>query len=173
MAERRWQPPAMGGGGSQPGTIAVDEKVVRKMLEVNPALRQGRTTQQIKRAVEQGAPLVAAEPAPPAYRPEERLGGSTELGAGLDDAVGFFLAGKADGLRAALDEIAARRRALDDEERRVKEQLRDQVVAFIALLDGKAVQARGEAALGKHRELLGQLGVRPAELLELARRQRR
>lgn len=86
---RRWQPPPMsspaGSGmndaarsyhqapnagpdsGHTPSAqpvLKVDERMVRKMLEMNPAMRAGRTTFQVKRALEDGGTLGGGEPPP-------------------------------------------------------------------------------------------------------------
>ena len=176
MSERRWQPPPMAGAQKDGApTPKVDEKVVRKMLQVNPGMRQGRSTMQVKKALEQGAVISVKDgaSAAPAATGKDARPHAAGVAGELDDTVGFFLRGKAEAFRAALGDFLARRRALDEEEARTKKQLREQIGGFVSLLDAKAVEAHGAATLAKHGELLRLLGVTPAELLEAARRGRR
>ncbi|MEO1174953.1 MAG: hypothetical protein AAFX94_23300, partial [Myxococcota bacterium] len=64
---KRWQPPPMGPkktAEEEPaGAVKVDEQVVRNVLKVNPELRDGRTTFQVKKALERGEGLTPAAPA--------------------------------------------------------------------------------------------------------------
>jgi hypothetical protein len=177
MSEKRWQPPPMAGAQKDGApTPKVDEKVVRKMLQVNPGMRQGRSTMQVKKALEQGAAISVqdgASAAAPAATGKDARPHAAGVAGELDDAMGFFLRGKAEAFRAALGDLLARRRALDEEEARTKKQLRDQIGGFVSLLDAKAVEAHGAAALAKHGELMRLLGVTPAELLDAARRGRK
>ncbi len=167
MADRRWQPPPLApdSGQGEP-KVTVDEKVVRKMLKVNPDLRKGRTTAQVKRALESGEAVGGA--------PEAKAASAAPQGQSeLEDTLGFFLRGKADKLRDDLAAIEHKRRALAEEEARLKAQLREQLAGFLSLLDAKAVDAKGAAALAKHAELLKVVGLTPQQLLEAARRGRR
>jgi hypothetical protein len=161
--ERRWQPPPMN-PPPRPEAVStptVDEKVVRKILQVNPTLRQGRTTAQVKKALERGEPAVPAGAAK----------GPVAAGE-LEDAMGFFLRGKSERLRDGLAGIAARRRALEQEEAELRTQLREQLAAFVSLLDAAAVDTHGARVLAKHHDFLGALSLTPASVLELARRGR-
>ncbi len=168
MTQRRWQPPPMEPPQKRQAELApkvmVDEKVVRKILQVNPDLRQGRTTLQVKKSLERGEPV---QP-PPAPIPQARQGASE-----LADSLGFFLRGKAERLRERLTQISARRQALDAEEAQLRQDLAHEVGSFVALLDAQLVETHGAAALATHADLLAVAGLSPARVLESARRTRR
>jgi len=156
----RWQPPPM--KSAEVTKVTIDERVVRKMLRVNPELRRGRTTFQVKRALEQGEPL----------RGDDESAGAQEArpaGSELKEAVGFFVSGKADKLRAKLADIDLRRRALEAEEQRVRVDMGEQVVAFVGLLDDGTVAVHGNRVLSSHADFLAQVGLTPAALLNKAR----
>jgi hypothetical protein len=153
MSERRrWQPPPMDSEPSSSNKVRLDEKVVRKALQVNPALRQGRTTNQVKRDLEAGKSSPPAAPAP--SRNE------------LDDTLAFFVRGKADALAERLAAIAERRKALDAEELAAKREARDALASFVGLLDEAAVALHGAAALAKHEGFLARLELTPTALLD-------
>jgi len=174
MAEHRWQPPPM--NPSQTATnepepkVRVDEKVVRKMLQVNPGMRKGRTTVQVKKALEQGSALGSVDSN--SDRDNARPGGPSAAHE-FEETVGYFVRGKGAELRAKLADLETKRRGLDDEERALKQALRDQVMAFVAMLDAQAVATFGSGALAKHAEALRALGTSPADVLDCARRARR
>ncbi|MEK7705298.1 MAG: hypothetical protein AAB426_10090 [Myxococcota bacterium] len=166
MTSRRWQPPPLevATPAAQP-TPTVDEQVVRKMLKVNPDMRKGRTTQQVKRALERGEAIGGA-PAQPATSVLAASDPARELA----ETLGFFLRGKTEALRRALADIDARRRELVAQEQRERAMRRAEIVAFVHLLDRDAIARHGATALGGHAALLGELGVTPRELLEDVRR---
>jgi hypothetical protein len=171
----RWQPPPLADAPAPSNCrpkVRVDEQVVRKILEMNPELRKGRTTVQVRRVLEQGGSLATGPGGGDA-----RSGGSAPSvpspATQLEDTIAFFLRGKHTELESSLGALYARRRALDDEERGLKTRFRDQIAGFVAMLDPAAVAAHGTSALARHGELLRVVGVTPAELLEPARRARR
>jgi len=172
---KRWQPPPMNEPGADAGApqVKVDEKVVRKMLQVNPAMRAGRTTFQVKRDLEGGQAVTTASErattaAPRAASAAAPASGRTEL----DETLGFFLRGKEESFNQRLDELAARRRELESEEHAVRQALAAELAKFVSMLDDKVVALHGVAALSHHKSLLERLGVTPAQLLQEARRHR-
>lgn len=150
----RWQPPSM----KQAPKVKVDEQVVRKMLKVNPALRAGRTTGQVKRALESGQPLLSqpAQPAPSAP--------AADVAGQLRDTVRFFVSGKAEGFAALSRDIEARKKALDDELAAARAALREQLVAFVKLLDRDMVLA--------NEALLRELGLDAKVIADAVRNKR-
>ena len=186
MAKERWQPPAMKPAvdkqaSSKAATprVTVDENVVRKMLKVNPTLRQGRTTSQVKRSIERGDTLTGkpALGAPEASNasgvgPSSSTGGAS-LPAGaseLRDTMTFFLRGKLDGLSAKEVEIQERRKALDAELDAARVTVRQQVTAFLGLLDQETLAKHGPAALAEHAKALAKLGLDTNTVVDNARR---
>lgn len=182
---KRWRPPPMSETGSQPETgtpkITLDEKVVRKMLQVNPAMRDGRTTFQVKRDMEGGqpvrahdgpstrrAPFAAHSVAPPTSGAPKSSGAKGEL----EETIGFFIKGKAAGFGRELAVIDDQRRALDAEEQEIKAKLQRQMASFISMLDEKVIAMHAVSVLSRHLDFLGQLGLTPAQLLEMARKAR-
>ncbi len=163
MSQRRWQPPPMETPAEAKPKITVDEQVVRKMLKVNPELRKGRTTYQVKKALEQGGTVASAEPqASPAAK--------SDGGGQLQDALDFFVRGKSSELQSKRAGLAARRQALDLEEQQLAATFREQVVSFVGLLDQGAVERHGRVALAKHAGFLSEVGLTPAALLDLSRK---
>ncbi|MBI3178409.1 MAG: hypothetical protein HYZ27_02035 [Deltaproteobacteria bacterium] len=169
MSQRRWQPPPMETPAEAKPKVTVDEQVVRKMLKVNPELRKGRTTYQVKKSLEQGAPVAQspAEAAPGSATPP-----TSDASGQLQDAVDFFVRGKMGELKSKRAEILARRKALDADEQQLAATYREQVVSFVSLLDASTVERHGRAALAKHAEFLGEVGLTPAALVDLLRKNR-
>jgi hypothetical protein len=175
MPDKRWQPPPLENQqtGQQP-KVTVDEKVVRKMLAVNPSLRKGRTTQQVKRALERGETVGGTtRNASPTSIPTATVAAAGSMRHELGETVSFFIRGKAEALTAQLDDLVARKRALEDEEARAKGLVGEQIVAFLALLGPGAVDQYGSAALAPHHKFFASLGLTAAGLLEQARKARR
>lgn len=180
MAKERWQPPPMKATSSakQDGTpsdkgqakVTVDENVVRKMLKVNPALRQGRTTSQVKKSFERGEPLMSKAGTPAATATEQPRGALPAGASELRDTVSFFLRSKLEALGTKEAEIEARRKALDAELEAAKSTLRDQVKSFLGLLDQSALAQHGAAALAEHTQSLKRVGLDANSLIDAARR---
>jgi len=166
MAQRRWQPPPMQQKSDKPESkLSVDERVVRKMLKVNPDMRKGRTTFQVKKALEGGEAVGAkqATPATTGSPPAAPAGKSTSTE--LQETIDFFVRGKSERLQALLNEVAEQRKSVDQHEQQGKAELAQQLQSFIKLLDEKAVATHGRSALAKHASFLKQLGLTPADLL--------
>ena len=85
----------------------------------------------------------------------------------------FFLRGKSERWSERRAEFAVQRKAVDEAEDLARTELRDQVKSFVALLDDKAVAMSGRAALAKHVELLKEVGLTVASLLEAAQKGKR
>ncbi len=162
--------------------VTVDEKVVRKMLQINPALRDGRTTFQVKKDLEHGQAVhtddgPATGPVPASPQREAAAGTSPARSNGargdLEETVSFFIKGRAEDFESALNDIAERRRALDAEEQQAAGELSDQLARFLAMLDETIVAMHGVSVLSRHGELLGRLGLDPAKVLEMTRQVRR
>lgn len=169
MSKRRWQPPPLNTTSeSEPkkSKVRLDEQVVRRVLEVNPNLRDGRTTLQVKKALESGQSLgrspERATPAPEGGRRAPlRESSSRQLGETLD----FFLTREGRELASRFEELAARKRSLEDEERALQRDARQRLVDFIAMLDPAVLARHGQDALEPHRQLLNTIGLSSAELL--------
>ncbi|HSI05011.1 MAG: hypothetical protein ACAI38_25005 [Myxococcota bacterium] len=174
MSKQRWQPPSMNkptaGESSEPAKMKVDEQVVRKMLKVNPALRAGRTTAQVKKSLERGEPLVQREAAA-APTPSH----AADTASQLRDTIRFFLSGKADAFAAKRQDIDAKRKALDEELAAARAGLREQVVGFVKLLDRGTVDANEGAmatAFAEQSALLRELGLDAKSIAEAVRKSR-
>ncbi len=154
--------------GAAEGKVKVDEQVVRKMLKVNPALRAGRTTAQVKKSLERGEPLVTRETAAPAAP-------VTDVASQLEGALRFFLSGKAEAFSAKRQDIEAKKKALDDELASARVMLRQQVVGFVALLDRGTVESNQAAlavAVAEQSTLLRELGLDAKIIAEAVRKVR-
>jgi hypothetical protein len=177
MAKERWQPPAMKTpaaekqGASKPAgpKVTVDENVVRKMLKVNPTLRQGRTTSQVKKSLERGETLTG-QPATDSAKPAASASPLPPGAGELRDTMTFFLRGKLDAFTAKEAEIEERRRALEAELESTRATLRGQVQTFLGLLDQQTLAKHGPAALAEHAKALSKLGLDTNALVEAARR---
>ena len=177
MTERRWQPPPMEPKDDGKGKVTVDEKVVRKMLTVNPSMRKGRTTFQVKKALERGESVSAKQSgaAPRADAPAVAAKGAGPAPAGreLEDTIDFFVRGKSERWAEKRAELAAQRQAIDEAESVARVELGGQLTSFVALLDDRAVAASGRAALAKHAGFLSELGLSVQALLEASQRGKR
>ena len=176
MSKQRWQPPTLNKpaaeGSNEPAKVKVDEQVVRKMLKVNPALRAGRTTAQVKKSLERGEPLVKREAAAPATPASPA---TSDTAGQLRDTIRFFLAGKEHAFAGKRQDIEARKKALDDELVAARATLREQVVGFVSLLDRGTVAANEAAlaaAFAEHGALLRELGLDAKIIAEVVRKGR-
>lgn len=182
MAKRRWQPPPMNTPTKrdEPDTgMRVDEQVVRRVLKVNPDLREGRTTLQVKKALERGESLHGgasgggasgsssgsglgrqAASSASAARPSNAVSARQ-----LSETLDFFMTSKGRELSGQLDEIAARRQTLEEEERQLRAEVRQKLIDFVAMLDAGVLALHGREALQAHRELLARVGMTASELL--------
>jgi len=137
----------------------VDEKVVRKMLRVNPGMRHGRTTGEVKRDMEQtGTDSRTVRGDSSKTRRHE-----------LQDALGFFLRGKRATFELALTQVREQRAALDVAEAELKTRVLADVAGFLRMLDEGVVRRHGAACLLGHEDLLRSFGVSPDEILLDAR----
>lgn len=176
---KRWRPPPMAqeppaDAPAPAKKVTVDEGVVRKMLQINPDLRDGRTTFQVKKDMESGQ-VVRTD----GRRSNGELrstptssaggGGSTNKSE-LEDALSFFMKGKTQDLEAKRADIQARRRQLEEEERALREGLLQDVAKFLRMLDPTVVATHGVTALSKHKAILDQAGITPAQVLEAVRK---
>ncbi|MEE8408259.1 MAG: hypothetical protein V3T05_01515 [Myxococcota bacterium] len=174
MSRGRWRPPPMDEKPAEAEPkVKVDEQVVRKMLKVNPDMRQGRTTFQVKKSLERGEPIGTASSSEPAAAPAVQSGpaSAAQSGSGkeLQDTIDFFVRGKTAALDEKLDAVSARRQALDDEEKTLRDEMAKQLVSFVSLLDDKTVATHGRSALAKHSALLAKVGLDVALLLGKAK----
>lgn len=175
MSKQRWTPPAMNPGpkaDTQESKVKVDEQVVRKMLKVNPALRAGRTTGQVKKALESGEPLIKRREVVE-VTPAKAVADDTAVQ--LRDTIRFFVSGKADAYAATRQSIEERRRALDAELVAARAALREQIVSFVKLLDRGTVAANEAAltaAFADQAALLRELGLDVKAIAEAARKNR-
>ena len=198
MGRERWQPPPMKQPASPESAkpdstpkVTVDENVVRKMLKVNPTLRQGRTTSQVKKSLERGEAITtkasandasgsgtssdatSASSARNAASSTASARNSAKLPSGaaeLRDTVTFFLRSKLEALTTKESDIAARRAALDAELAATQSTMRDQVRSFLALLDQSTLAQHGPAALADHTKDLARIGLDAKSLIDEARR---
>jgi hypothetical protein len=178
MAKERWQPPAMKTSTAEKHAsakaaipkVTVDENVVRKMLKVNPTLRQGRTTSQVKKSLERGDSLMGAT-VPAASTAKAQRGAPLPAGAAeLRDTMTFFVHGKLECLSAKEAEVEERRKALDAELESARASVRQQVTAFLGLLDQETLAKHGPTALAEHAKSLAKLGLDTTTLVDQARR---
>ena len=133
-----------------PQRIVVDERVVQKVLEMNPSLRRGRSTQQIKEALERGERLTGDT--------GQRCDGPTDRGGALAHAIDAFIANKRQELAARVQTLEAERRALEVAEATERAKVKGEVLSFLSLLDGPLVSQFGGAALSRHADFLRSLG---------------
>lgn len=152
--------------------LCVDERIVRKILRVNPAMRQGRTTGEVKEALDNGESLLrpvdqrtilpglkAADLCSPAgAEPPNRY---------FEDALAFFLSGQKQHLNTILDDISERRAALEAEEQQAKATARSRVLAFVSMLDATLISSHIATALASQTDFLAQLVLSPGQILEM------
>lgn len=141
----RWEPPAKPSGPA----FKIDDRVLAKVVEVNPALAAGRTAAQVRKDL-MGKQVAAA---------------ITPAASDIDHALSFFLHGKADALQQRMQELAAKRRELDAEEQQAKLLFKQQLQAFVALLDAEMVRAHAPASRAKHHDMLSACDITVADVL--------
>lgn len=183
LSTSRWQPPPL---ESAPPTtrVTVDEKVVRKLLAVNPAMRQGRTTFQVKRALERGEALsVTAATAPGTDTAIAAAGERTaprttrqslaDRRREVEETLDFFLRGKAERFAHRRAELEGQRRALAEAEAHARAEVAAQLTAFVALLDEASLALVGRSALTAHTAFLEEVGLTIHALLAAGRQGQR
>ncbi len=172
MSKQRWQPPSMNKPADENAAkVKVDEQVVRKILKVNPALRAGRTTAQVKKSLERGEPLAQQ----PVLAPTRASSPAGDTATQLRDTIRFFLSGKSEAFTAKSQDIEARKKALDAELTATRATLREQVVGFVKLLDPGALDANEAAmaaAFAEQSALLRELGLDAKIIAEAVRKGR-
>lgn len=175
---KRWQPPPMNAPDDTASPkVTLDEGVVRKMLQVNPELRDGRTTFQVKKDMEGGQSVatdgrratgeVRRSTGPQSAPPTPSTSKSE-----LDDTVGFFMKGRTAELSEKLAALRAQRTALEEQERAVRDAFKTDLAKFVGMLDPQVVAMHGVSALSKHKAILDQVGLTPAQVLQEARKPR-
>ncbi len=147
----RWQPPAMSDTAAKaddkrPTQVTVDEQMVRKMLVINPSMRAGRTTFQVKRDIENGGAVVPSAHPKDAPQVDDFEAAEENLSQTLD----FFINTKLNKARTTLRDIEERRRALDAEAQNTKQGVINDLAQFLGLLDQAVVQQQGRQALAQH-----------------------
>lgn len=135
----------------------IDERFLECTLEVNPQLRAGRSTAEVK------AQLLAEARA--------RHASTTPTGApalDLSVIVDGFLQSQMQGFEQAKSDIAQRHAALDAELQAHQAALFQKVQTFLRMLDANTLKAIGPNALAKHRKLLAELKVSASQLFDQA-----
>ena len=171
IPERRWQPPSLQPKVEAASKVTVDEKVVRKMLAVNPSMRKGRTTFQVKKALERGESIAATESTAAVVVPTTALSSAnpaSDIRRELAETIGFFVRGKKERWQAKLADLAAQRHAVNEAQEQARTELSGQLISFVVLLDSEALASAGRGALAEHAEFLGELGLTAASLLDAA-----
>lgn len=144
----RWQPPSKSSGPA----FKIDDRILAKVAEMNPAMAAGRTAAQMRKELLGNKPSPVTAPGAP-------------CAAEMDQALTFFLNGKADALQHRMAEIVAKRRALDTEEQELKVLFKQQLQSFVALLNSEAVRMHAPSSLAKHQKLLSALDINVADVI--------
>lgn len=116
------------------GAKRVDVHVVRTVLQMNPAVRAGRTTGEIKKALERGEPLV------PAHTSAARAAVSTgalQRSTGAE-ALTLFARDRLVALDQELEAIERERVRLDQREAGLRDVARGAICGFVTLLEPAA-----------------------------------
>lgn len=168
--------PAAGADGAD---VELMEELVRKSLQVNPSLKDGKSTGQViddlrsmalERSARHGGPggqggAGAARggggrpEAPADERSERRV-----------KTISFFLLQKQEELAEQEADLAAQERALAKRRQELTARLLDEVAEFFGLMAGGAESPEARTALRQQRAFIEQLGVSEADLARRARR---
>jgi len=132
---------------SQQNRIRVDEQVVRKMLQVNPGLRQGRTTAEIKRTLEAGGSFHARDEA------------KVDAADATQGVLAAFLAQKSRQLADDLEAIEHRRAALAAQAQQVRNRQREELLSFARLLRPGTLSEGAVKSIRRHGALLTSVGL--------------
>ncbi len=154
--------------------VELMEHLVKKSLDINPNLRDGRDTQEILKGLrseavsKSAAGKVAADssgvPEPSAAEKKAKLAARRR------STIEFFFEQKAEEFEAASREVNARRRALEAELKKLQATAVDEVVDFLSLLAGGADSPEARDVMKSYRKFLKELGVSDAEIVQAAKR---
>ncbi len=154
--------------------VELMEHLVKKSLDINPNLRGGRDTQEIlkglrKEAVSKSAVGKAAADSSDVAEPTAAEK-KAKLAARRRSTIEFFFEQKAEEFGAASREVNARRRALEDELKKLQATTVDEMVDFLSLLAGGAESAEAREVMRSYRKFLKELGASDAEIVQAAKR---
>ncbi|MBI5507583.1 MAG: hypothetical protein HY903_02405 [Deltaproteobacteria bacterium] len=148
--------------------VELVEQLVKKSLDINPDLRDGKNTHQVMQDLKRQAVARSKEggagggiAAPRGNLAERRRG-----------TIAFFFEQKASDFETAVADVTARERLLQQE----KQALRDQVVGdladFFALMAGGIQSPEAKDVIRENRPFLSKLGITEADLVAAASRRK-
>lgn len=133
----------------------IDERFLDCTLEVNPHMRGGRTTTEVKQALLDEV--------------RARTSGAAPVGnIDLSIIVDGFLQTQWQGYQQVADDIARRQAELEAELAAQKTALHQKVQTFLRMLDAGTLKTLGAQSIAKHRELLAELKVSATQLFDQA-----
>lgn len=157
--------------------VELMEHLVKKSLDINPNLRDGRDTQEILKGLRSeavskstagkassGADASSEVAAPSAAEKQAKLAARRR------STIEFFFEQKAEEFEAASQEVNVRRRALEQELKKLQADALDEVVDFLSLLAGGAESPEARDVMKAYRKFLKELGVSDTEIVQAAKR---
>ena len=138
------------------------EHLVKKSLDVNPGLRAGRSTQEVLQNLRKEAVNKPEAEASVAAKPKASVSEKRRK------TMEFFLEQKAEEYRDSADEIILRMKALEHELAGVRETTVDELIDFLSLISGGTDSPEAREVLRTYRDLLKELGVTEADILQAA-----
>jgi hypothetical protein len=147
------------------------EHLVKKSLDINPALRRGMATHEVleelrKEAVARSQHGATQPEAAPAQASRANLSDRRK------STVAFFLEQKAQEFDAAAGEIAVRERLLLNEKQELQKRIAQDLVDFLSLMSGGVDAPECHEILKDFRGFLTKLGSSDADLLRQAKNRR-
>ncbi len=146
--------------------IQLMEELVKKSLDVNPALGGGRDAKQVIASFKEEA-SGAARTSPGAMPPPR-----ASLAERRKATIKFFLEQKQEELEELSADITAREKLLAEERRQLQQRVYEEVVDFLALVSGGTESQEAREAVHECRSFIAELGVTEIDVIKGAQKRR-
>jgi hypothetical protein len=179
--------PDMQSKGAEPD-LEIMEQLVKKSLEINPQLKDGKNTRQVLADLRNQA-LARSKSGSGGGGPSSMGGGQSTMGqarsvgsapaataakpdmaARRKNTISFFFEQKASEFEESVVDINMREKALQKEKNELQQRFFDELVDFFTLMAGGAQSPESRAVLVEQRAFLSQLGVAEADLIREVQR---
>ena len=163
------RPKNISGAGPEDETdVELMEHLVKKSLDINPGLRDGRTTQEILEGLRQEAVARSGTAdTPPAPSASEK---KASLAQRRRSTIEFFFEQKTEEFNSGARDVRARMRGLEKDLAALQRSTRDEMVDFLALLAGGADSPEAREVMRSHRNFLKELGCSDADIIAAAKK---
>jgi hypothetical protein len=149
--------------------VELMEHLVKKSLQINPELRDGKGTHEVmdslrQQAIAQSRSRAAPPPAAPSGPDKSALADRRK------STIAFFFEQKAKEVEEAQKDLAVREAALKKERQELQQRVSGELADFLGMMSGAVESPETREVLKDFKSFLSQLGVAPEELLQRAKR---